>query len=239
MLILFTLLNKILGAFGFMVCRKKNEEVDFDDIFLEISKNRKLVDLERISSSSNQIYGMIPNRIGEELFTLAYMQNLRGDIVEIGSWQGKSTYFLGLAAKLSENGKVWAIDHFLGNLGKEHYYVVNNEDLSDLESGFRENMNNANIGDVVNLLNLPSDVACNYIKDGSVRLIFIDGDHTERGLLQDLLLFKPKLKDGGIIIFDDYDKVSFPGVVKVVNEFIKMENPKRSYLLGRNIVLEL
>lgn len=167
------------------------------------------------------------------------MQSLRGDIVEIGSWQGKSTYFLGLAAKLSRNGEVWAIDHFLGNIGKEHYYVVNNEDLSDLESGFRENMNKTDIADVVNLLNFSSKVACSYIKDKSIRLIFIDGDHTEIGLIQDLTLFKPKLKDNGIIIFDDYDKISFPDVVRVANEFIEREKPERAYVLGRSLILEL
>lgn len=58
MLLLSTLINKILGSFGFMVCRK-NKKVDFDGIFLDASKNHKLVDIERISSSSDQIDGMI------------------------------------------------------------------------------------------------------------------------------------------------------------------------------------
>ncbi len=47
------------------------------------------------------------------LFNLAYLTtDLEGDIVEIGSWCGRSTSVLGLAARMIGNTKVFCIDLF-------------------------------------------------------------------------------------------------------------------------------
>lgn len=47
------------------------------------------------------------------LFNLVYLtSNLEGDIVEIGSWCGRSSSILGMAAKLIGNTKVFCIDLF-------------------------------------------------------------------------------------------------------------------------------
>ena len=80
---------------------------------------------------------MIDSRAGEELFSLAYMQALKGNVVEVGSFQGKSTFFLGNAVKMSGNGKMYAIDHFKGNKGKEQFYVVSKDDLWIMDEGSR------------------------------------------------------------------------------------------------------
>lgn len=47
------------------------------------------------------------------LFTLAYSSaDLDGDILELGSWCGRSAVALGMAAKLSSKGKVHCVDLF-------------------------------------------------------------------------------------------------------------------------------
>ncbi len=47
------------------------------------------------------------------LFTLAYSSShLPGDILELGSWCGRSAVALGMAAKLTGNGKVHCVDLF-------------------------------------------------------------------------------------------------------------------------------
>lgn len=47
------------------------------------------------------------------LFNLIYLSShLSGDIVEIGSWCGRSSSVLGLAARLVSNTKVYCIDLF-------------------------------------------------------------------------------------------------------------------------------
>ena len=46
------------------------------------------------------------------LFNLAYLSDAEGDIIELGSWCGRSASALGLAAKLSGGSTVHAIDLF-------------------------------------------------------------------------------------------------------------------------------
>ena len=195
--------------------------------------------LNKLSALSENIRGMISHRAGEELFSLAYMQSLSGDVVEVGSFQGKSTFFLGHAVEQSKNGKMYAVDHFRGNKGKEHFYKVEKDDLSDLEIGFRRNIKNAGLEEVVTLINKPNHEAVAEIADGTVRFLYIDGDHTAEGVQRDLDLFASKLRAGAIIAFDDYDNVHLSGLVTVVNEFISKSKCKRKYLIDRTLIVEL
>ena len=201
---------------------------NFSDYFIEDKYSNKSADLSRISFLGQQIRGMTQKYAGELLFNLAYMQDLKGDVIEIGSYLGKSAFFLGNAVKLSGNGKLFAIDHFKGNKNKEHIYKINNEDLSDLKGIFLEHIKKFELEGYVNLIDKPSHEASKEIKDNSVRLIFIDGDS-----------YKKKLKKNSIIIFDDYNQEKFPELVDVVNEFVSKEKIRRKYILHTTFVVEL
>ena len=212
---------------------------NFSDYFIDDKYSNKTADLSRISFLGQQIRGMTQKYAGELLFNLAYMQDLKGDVIEIGSYLGKSAFFLGNSVKLSGNGKLFAIDHFKGNKNKEHIYKINNEDLSDLKGIFLENINKFELEGYVNLIDKPSHEASKDIKDNSVRLIFIDGDHSGEGVLDDIVSYKKKLKKNSIIIFDDYNQEKFPELVDVVNEFVSKEKIRRKYILHTTFVVEL
>lgn len=238
--LLLKVINKALSPFNARIVRTNNSKyINFNDVFDINSQKNQIVHLNKLSTLSENIRGMINHRAGEELFSLAYMQTLSGDVVEVGSFQGKSTFFLGHAIEKSKNGKMYAVDHFRGNSGKEHFYKVENDDLSDLESGFRRNILRAGLSEVVTLINKPNHEAVADIADDSVRFLFIDGDHTAEGVQKDLDLFASKLRSGAIIVFDDYDNVSFGGVVSVVNDFISKSKCKRKYLIDRTLIVEL
>jgi hypothetical protein len=132
---------------------------------------------------------MISPKSGQFLFAMCYMQELRGDVVEIGSWQGRSTSFLARAVKCSGNGTFYAVDHFKGNVGKENCYVVGKRDLSDLEANFLHNMKTLELVDSVNLLNMTNEQAEERLRDTRIRFLFIDGDHTKAGVEKDIGLF--------------------------------------------------
>lgn len=221
-----------------IVSTKQMQNDNFEDLFVKDIPENKIISTNSLSALSNNIRGMISNRAGEELFSLAYMQNLTGDVLEIGSFQGKSTYYLGSAVKFSGNGKMFAVDHFKGNLGKKKFYVISKNDLSDLEEGFINNIKKSSLNKTVTLINKPSHEAVNYIKDNSIRFLFIDAGHTAKEVSTDLELFKRKLKKKAIIAFDDYAP-TFPGVVEAANNFIKNENINKKYLMGRTLILEL
>jgi predicted O-methyltransferase YrrM len=175
--------------------------------------------------------GMISDESGKYLFTLAFGQSLAGDIVEIGSWQGKSTIYLANSVKQTRNGRVYAVDHFQGNIGKEIAYQVGREDLSDLEAGFRNNIRCKGVEECVELLSMPSIDAAEQLrtKGVSVRLLLIDGGHKYEEVKRDFDLFSPFVMDGGLIVFDDYSR-QFPGVTDFVGErFLKGPNPFYCY----------
>lgn len=68
-----------------------------------------------------------------------------------------------------------------------------------------------------------SDKVCATFEDESIDWVYIDGNHTYEGTLEDLHLWWPKLKTGGYLTGDDYAPTPNPrfGVVKAVNEFVK------------------
>lgn len=67
----------------------------------------------QIEEAVNDIPGWSPIDQLLTLFTLAYTSaDLDGDILELGSWCGRSAVALGMAAKLSGKGKVRCVDLF-------------------------------------------------------------------------------------------------------------------------------
>lgn len=78
----------------------------------------------------------------------------------------------------------------------------------------------------IKLIRSTSTEAANYFRDESMDFVFIDGDHSHEGVLNDLTLYYPKVKKGGIISGHDF---SFPSVGGAIGSFIhnsKITNPK-------------
>jgi len=62
--------------------------------------------------------------------------------------------------------------------------------------------------------------------DESVDWVYIDGNHTYEFVLEDLRSWYPKVRPGGLVAGDDYDRPGAwwgDGVTKAVNEFVKTE----------------
>lgn len=75
------------------------------------------------------------------------------------------------------------------------------------------------------------DSATNMSKmpDGYFDVVYIDGDHEYEGVMRDILATVPKLKPGGVMIFNDYSVWSpttmmHCGVARAVHEFVR-DNP--------------
>ena len=66
-----------------------------------------------IEKATKDIPGWSPQDQLLSLFTLAFSSaNLEGDILELGSWCGRSAVALGMAARLTDNSKVYCVDLF-------------------------------------------------------------------------------------------------------------------------------
>lgn len=178
--------------------------------------------LPRLTEEVGDIPGMITLDQGITLYWMAYSQSIRGDVIEIGSWQGRSTAFLAAACRDSGNGKVHAIDHFRGNPGKERMYSVGSADLSDLRDRFLQNVERVELRPWVALHAGASGGLIEDVRRSvrGTRLIYIDGLHTYEAVAEDLRNYAPLLGAGGLLVLDDYSP-SFPGVVAAVKDFLR------------------
>lgn len=229
------LLKRIINLFGFDIVVLE-KAIETNNFYCEHSQNKKIVDVEKLGKISLKIPGMITSDAGKFLFSLCYMQEIMGDVVEIGSWQGRSTSFLARAVKESKNGNFYAIDHFKGNRGKESLYAVDGK-LDDLKENFNTNMKMFGLNKIVNLLDMVNHEAARKLEDNSVRFLFIDGDHTKLGISKDIELFFPKLKKNSIVVFDDYFE-GFPGLIEAVDEAIKKYNFSRVFYHRHTLIVK-
>ena len=166
---------------------------------------------------------------------LAYGQTVKGDVVEIGAWQGRNSIALAAGCRASGNGKVVVIDHFRGNPGTEAYYRVGRADLSDLLENFRQNVARSALSDWIEVF--PIDRK-DFSEQRSVRLLFVDGNHAYEAVKADLDHFSPMLAPGALVIMDDHSP-EFPGVVRATAEFLNSHQGATAEQFGRDRVIRL
>jgi len=167
------------------------------------------------------IEGLISEKEAKCLYELA--KSCGGDIVEIGSWKGKSTVCLALGSKAGSKGKVFAIDPHEGIADSCTKLIGPRESTEPI---FRENIKKAGVDGIVVPLVMKSEEAINkWTKH--ISLLWIDGDHEYEGVKKDILLFEPYLKIGSRICFHDAFYLltnSCSGVRKAVDEEIFRSN---------------
>ncbi len=228
----------MLREIGYDVHRiEKNNKVSaYSPIEL---KYGPVVDLDYVAIIGISLPGMTTKQSGQNLFSLSYFQQEKGDVVEIGTWQGRSASFLARATYESGNGEFFAIDHFQGSSSKngKKNFVVNEEDLSDLVNVFNGNMARIGLSDSVTLLNMTSKQAAEKLSDREIRFIFIDGDHSREGVEKDIELFFPMLVDGAIVMFDDFS-MRHRGLVEVLDNFLMQNKHSRVMTFGNTLVLK-
>jgi len=149
------------------------------------------------------INGKLLPQEGEFLWGLARNCTGRGVIVEIGSWQGRSTTWLGAGSKVGAGARVYAVD--------PHIRAPENAQI------LRENIKRAGLDDLVEPLVMTSAKAAESF-DKPVELLFVDGDHSYEAVKLDFELWYPKLIDGGIIAFHDLDS---PGPRRLIAESVR------------------
>jgi hypothetical protein len=135
------------------------------------------------------------------------------NIVELGCYLGKSTYYL--IQKLKERKikfNLDVVDVFENNLNTDNRskYKDNFLDI------FKNNMG-SDLSYIKNIHKNYTSNAANLYEDNSLDFIYVDASHKEDDVLNDILLWFPKLKSGGIMAGDDWQKVGVRNaVVKVI-----------------------
>jgi predicted O-methyltransferase YrrM len=170
---------------------------------------KSISEVEKIAS---EIPGFLLNSEGRFLYDLARRCPEGTVIVEIGSWKGRSTVWLGYGSLAGNRVKVYAIDPHTGS--PEHRKIYGKVWTFDK---FRRNIRRAGLEDyVVPILKTSAEAAVLFKK--KVGLVFVDGDHSYEMVKKDYQLWFPKLIEGGVIVF--HDTSLWPGVEKVVKELV-------------------
>jgi len=163
--------------------------------------------VERLTAT---VEGWLNPSEGRILFRLAKQCSGRGVIVEIGSWKGKSTIWLGKGSKTGKRAQIHAIDPHTGS--PQHREAMG--EVWTFEE-FKRNIKNAEIDDiVVPHVNFSDAVAKEF--EQPVELVFIDGLHEYEGVKTDFESWFPKVINGGRIAF--HDSTCWDGVRKVLTE---------------------
>jgi len=172
------------------------------------------------------IDGWLSDKEGEFLFNKAKACTGRGVIVEIGSWKGRSTVWLGLGSKEGVKTKVYAIDPHNAGSDQDFYGKVNT--LKE----FKENIKKAGLNKVV--ISVLKD-SSNAVKDWNkpIELLFIDGSHKYDIVKKDFLDWSKYLIEGGTIAF--HDTILFSGPRNAVNEIILSSKNFREFMLVDSI----
>jgi len=147
----------------------------------------------------------------DELSFLYDSAKQRKNILEVGSWRGRSTNAI-LKGATENQGQVTAVDTWQGSQDKRDMtnWMVKE---ADIFGEFKKNTakyNNLTIHRGKSVESAPS------FKDKSFDMIFIDAGHTKHEVMDDINSWLPKVKDDGLICGHDYVE-SWMGVVDAVD----------------------
>jgi predicted O-methyltransferase YrrM len=150
--------------------------------------------------------------------------------LEIGSFEGQSTIWIAENYCNGEGSYVDAVDTWEGSI--EH----SNKEKSNLFERFCFNVNNFLTAKKITInRGFSSDVLMKIIQEirsgnrEAYDFIYVDASHTAKDVLSDAVLAWEALRDGGILIFDDYLWETHERTYSTFSDYLKEKN-KRVYL---------
>ena len=152
--------------------------------------------------------GFMPPDEGLALYEAAAALRVDGPLPEVGSYCGKSSVYLGAAAR--ERGRVlFTVDHHRGSEENQPGWEWHEPDLVDPAVGkidtlpvFRRTIHDAGLeGTVVAVVGESPVVARNWA--APVALLFIDGGHGVEPARLDYELWTPHVAHGGTLVIHD------------------------------------
>lgn len=156
---------------------------------------------EQIWSNASIIPGYLSKMEGYILYQSAQFLLVSGDLLEIGSYCGKSTVILGSAIKKHNHGKhLYTIDNFV----KQNSSLF--PDVTNPKKYLLDSLDNFSLNDYVSLIEADSIDAINSLNK-SFGLIFFDGEHTKKKIEEEICAIKSKVVPGGKLIFHDVGNI--------------------------------
>ena len=180
----------------------------------------------------NEIIGALPGWCsGEKMGLLTQFIKDRNMklTVEIGVYGGRSLLPQALAHKLYTGGIAigidpWtvqdAIQNFPDELSKNALNdSVRETDFGALLQGVYKAIDELDVRAHCELLRMKSSEAIGSFLDNSIDLLHIDGNHSLDSVMEDVKLYIPKVKKGGLIWFDDESWATVMKAIEYAGKF--------------------
>ena len=162
----------------------------------------------RLPIDPDTVKGFLHPEEGRRLFELALAASEHGPCLEVGSYCGKSTVYIGSACR--ERGELlFAVDHHRGSEEHQPGESYHDADLLDATSGrmdslgaLRDTLARAGLEDTVVPLIAPSSIAARHWLT-PLAMVFIDGGHSREAALTDYRSWVVHVRPGGILAIHD------------------------------------
>ena len=159
--------------------------------------------MEEVCRGALSIDGWVRKEELQFLFQAAALPTTQGEVLEIGSFRGRSAVVLAKAAKMAGQDRVFACDPFPPRPAADP--SAEDTTYDDFIATLRDHKVTENV-EVHRIAS--SELA--RIWDRPIRLLWIDGDHTYAGVKGDVDGFLSHLAPGAIIALHDVDHPDWP-----------------------------
>ena len=181
----------------------------------DLNLTKKIL-LETLKPKFNEIPGWFSyNELYDRIVDIAPFNS---NIVEVGSWFGKSTNYL--AKKIKESKKnihLTTIDTFKGAEDEELQQTIVNAFNGDIFYDFVDNAVISDTYGTYDIIKDTADNASNQFGNSSIDFVMLDAGHSYETTTNHIKKWFNKVKSGGIIAGDDYGV--FDGVTRAADDY--------------------
>lgn len=169
-------------------------------------------------------------RVFDEFHSVVEQALPHSYFVEVGAWKGQTASLM--ASLIQIYGKKIYFDVVDTWEGSDEEIHLQDEDVKHgtLYESFLHYTKP--FKHIIHPVKLTSLEASNNYNDSSIDFIFLDASHTTEDVLNDIEAWTPKLKEGGVLIGDDYDWQSVKEAVlnsSVKDSFVELINVTGSF----------
>ena len=140
--------------------------------------------------------------------------------VEIGIYGGRSIVPIALALRDNKAGEVTGIETWSAAASTKYRTNISNDfswsvaDYGEVKRSFLRYVLDHGLDNVIRIVEASSDRA--HLLLDTIDFIHVDGGHSSFGAAQDIVTYVPKVRQGGIIVFDDIDWATTGPAVEIL-----------------------
>lgn len=179
-----------------------------------------LARLNEIRPQVEPIQGWLDPNAGAVLYQFAALNAPNGNIVELGSWKGRSTAWLAFGVKDRGSGRVVAVDTWAGTRTETetlHARLLEGYGPDQLYEEFLGNLRRLGLEGQVEAWRMTTlEAARRWDRGASIGVLHVDASHEYADVRADFEHWSPFVAPGGFVVFDDVP--AFPGPSRLVTE---------------------